>query len=71
MIYVKVAFLFLRAIYTYSLRAKGSENVSKQKLAEIRELALKAQAYEQEKYRIEPPQTLVGMIERLDTKLNG
>lgn len=46
-----------------SLMAKGSENVSKQELAEIRDLALKAQAYEQEKYRIEPPQTLVGMIE--------
>jgi len=46
-----------------SLMAKGSENVSKEELAEIRNLALRAQAYEQEKYTIEPPQTLVGMIE--------
>src|SRR5690606_15494934 len=45
------------------LMAKGSKHVSKDELAEIRDLALKAQAYEQERYQIEPPQTLVGMIE--------
>lgn len=46
-----------------SLMAKGSKHVSKDELAEIRDLALKAQAYEQAKYQIESPQTLVGMIE--------
>jgi len=45
------------------LMAKGSGNVSKEELAEIRRLALEAQAYEQGKYTIEPPETLVGMIE--------
>lgn len=45
------------------LMTKGSRNVSKEELAEIRTLALAAQAYEQGKYTIEPPQTLVGMIE--------
>jgi HTH-type transcriptional regulator/antitoxin HigA len=45
------------------LMAKGSESVSKEELAEIRNLALEAQAYEQGKYAIELPQTLVGMIE--------
>ncbi|MBS1532127.1 MAG: helix-turn-helix domain-containing protein [Bacteroidetes bacterium] len=46
-----------------SLMAKGSENVSKEELAEIRELALAAQQYEQNKYTIALPQTLTGMIE--------
>ena len=46
-----------------SLMAKGIEHVSKKELAEIRGLALKAQAFEQDKYQIEQPQTLVGMIE--------
>ena|ERR1700733_3372640 len=45
------------------LMAKGSKNVSKNELAEIRRLALKAQAYEQSKYVIEPPTTFAGIIE--------
>ncbi|MDO3640640.1 helix-turn-helix domain-containing protein [Mucilaginibacter sp. L3T2-6] len=45
------------------LMAKGSDKVSKEELAEIRLLALRAQAYEQEKYVIEAPTTLIGMIE--------
>ncbi len=45
------------------LMAKGSENVSKSELAEIRELALLAQAFEQKKYVIEPPRTFAGIIE--------
>jgi HTH-type transcriptional regulator/antitoxin HigA len=45
------------------LMAKGSENVSKQELAEIRSLALKAQAYEKKKFIIEPPTTFAGIIE--------
>ena len=46
-----------------SLMAKGSENVSKDELAEIRGLALAAQDYEQQKYVIAAPKTLSGMIE--------
>ncbi|TKC08813.1 helix-turn-helix domain-containing protein [Pedobacter frigoris] len=46
-----------------SLMAKGSDSVSKEELAEIRQLALLAQAYEQEKHKITPPSTLIGMIE--------
>ena len=46
-----------------SLMAKGSENVSKEELADIRELALAAQKFEQQKYVIEAPKTLSGMIE--------
>ncbi len=45
------------------LMAKGSENVSKNELAEIRSLALKAQAYEKSKFAIEPPKTFAGIIE--------
>lgn len=45
------------------LMNKGSENVSKEELSEIRELAIAAQAYEQTRYVVEPPETLVGMIE--------
>ncbi len=45
------------------LMAKGSANVTKNELAEIRSLALKAQAYEKKKYIIEPPTTLAGIIE--------
>lgn len=45
------------------LMAKGSENVSKEELAEIRRLALLAQDYEQKKYVIAAPKTLNGMIE--------
>jgi len=43
--------------------AKGSEIVSKEELAEIRNLALAAQNYEQQKYVIAAPSTLNGMIE--------
>jgi len=46
-----------------SLMAKGSQNVSKDELAEIRAMALSAQAYEQEKYVLDAPTTLTGMIE--------
>src|ERR1700739_2002990 len=46
-----------------SLMAKGSGNVSKDELAEIRDLALAAQQYEQKKYTLSPPTTLTGMIE--------
>lgn len=46
-----------------SLMAKGSENVSKEELEEIRGLSLAAQNYEQNKYAIDAPSTLAGMIE--------
>lgn len=46
-----------------SLMAKGSENVSKAELAEIKSLAIQIQSYEQEKYQIDLPTTLAGMIE--------
>lgn len=46
-----------------TLMAKGSEKVSKDELSDIRKLALAAQEYEQEKYVIEAPSTLAGMIE--------
>ncbi|MBK0378526.1 helix-turn-helix domain-containing protein [Mucilaginibacter segetis] len=46
-----------------SLMAKGSGNVSQEELSEIRTLAQSAQGYEQSKYVIEAPTTLVGMIE--------
>jgi HTH-type transcriptional regulator/antitoxin HigA len=46
-----------------SLMSKGSENVSKEELAEIRALALAAQQYEQQKYVVAAPSTLSGMIE--------
>ena len=45
------------------LMAKGSENVTKSELAEIRSLALEAQAYEKKKFIIEPPTTFAGIIE--------
>jgi len=46
-----------------SLVAKGSKNVSKEELEEIRKLALAAQNYEQQKYVVAAPKTLTGMIE--------
>ncbi len=46
-----------------TLMAKGSANVSKEELTNIRKLALAAQTFEQEKYLVEAPSTLVGMIE--------
>ena len=46
-----------------SLMAKGSDKVSKEELAEIRSLAQAAQAYEQTKYVIDAPTSLIGMIE--------
>lgn len=45
------------------LMRKGSTAVSKEELRHIRKLALAAQEFEQEKYVIEAPSTLVGMIE--------
>lgn len=38
-----------------SLTTRGSDHISKEQLAEIRELALIAQEYEQKKYMTEPP----------------
>src|ERR1700734_2285833 len=46
-----------------SLMAKGSKNVSTEELNEIKQLALAAQDYEQKKYIVAAPKTLVGMIE--------
>jgi len=46
-----------------TLMAKGSHNVSKDELAEIRKMALSAQEYERKKYTIDAPTTLTGMIE--------
>ena len=45
-----------------SLMAKGSKNVSKEELEDIRVLALAAQEYEQKKHVVSPPKTLAGMI---------
>jgi HTH-type transcriptional regulator/antitoxin HigA len=55
-----------------SLMTKGSDNVSKKELTEIRLLAQAAQAYEQNKYVIDAPETLTGMIEMrmFELKLN-
>src|ERR1700733_10813520 len=55
-----------------SLMAKGSENVSKEELGEIRSLAELAQDYEQSIYVIDAPTTLEGMIEMrvFEMKLN-
>ena len=46
-----------------ALMAKGSDKVSAKELAEIKRLAIAAQSYEQEKYVIDLPTTLAGMIE--------
>jgi HTH-type transcriptional regulator/antitoxin HigA len=46
-----------------TLMSKGSENLSKIQLAEIRKLALEAQDYEQRKFTIAAPTTLAGIIE--------
>jgi HTH-type transcriptional regulator/antitoxin HigA len=45
------------------LMAKGSQGVTKEELDEIHALALSAQSYEQEKYVLDAPTTLTGMIE--------
>lgn len=45
------------------LMGKGSDKVSKDELAEIRSLAQAAQKFEQGKYVIDAPATIVGMIE--------
>ena len=45
------------------LMAKGSKGVSKTELGAIRSLATLAQEYEQNKFTIEPPTTLAGLIE--------
>ena len=46
-----------------ALMAKGSKNVSKAELADLRKLASSAQKYEQDKFVIPPPTTLEGIIE--------
>lgn len=46
-----------------SLMVKGSKNVSKAELDEIRKLALLAEKYEKSKYTIDAPTTLAGIIE--------
>ncbi len=55
-----------------SLMGKGSDNVSKHELAEISSLAQVAQKFEQAKFVIDAPVTLVGMIEMrmFEMKLN-
>lgn len=45
------------------LMFKGSIQVTKSELSEIRKLSLAAQQYEQNKYKIDPPTTLAGIIE--------
>jgi len=45
------------------LMSKGSANVSRTEMAEIRKLALAAQQYEQSKFPIKSPTTLAGIIE--------
>ncbi|MBC7424330.1 MAG: helix-turn-helix domain-containing protein [Ferruginibacter sp.] len=45
------------------LMAKGSENVTKKELADIRKMAMAAQAYEANKFVIDEPTTLAGIIE--------
>ena len=45
------------------LMSKGSANVSKPELAEIKKLAIVAQRYELSKFTIDPPTTLTGIIE--------
>lgn len=45
------------------LMAKGSANVTKEELGDIRTLAQQAQAFEQAKYVIDAPTTLIGMVE--------
>lgn len=46
-----------------SLMEKGSAQVTPKEFEKIRQLALAAQNYEQKKYIIEAPTTLIGMIE--------
>lgn len=46
-----------------TLMIKGSKNVTKTELSEIRKLALAAQNYEANKFVIDAPSTLTGMIE--------
>jgi HTH-type transcriptional regulator/antitoxin HigA len=46
-----------------TLMNKGSKNVSKRELEEIRTMALAAHEYESKQYVIEAPTTLPGMIE--------
>ncbi len=46
-----------------ALMKKGSESVSAEELDEIKRLAITIQSYEQKKYVIDLPTTLVGMIE--------
>jgi HTH-type transcriptional regulator/antitoxin HigA len=45
------------------LMNKGSLNLTADELTEIRRLSLSAQEYENNKYTIDPPQTLEGIIE--------
>lgn len=45
------------------LMAKGSENLTKTELAEIRKLAIAAEGYEHSIYEIEMPTTLAGILE--------
>jgi len=45
------------------LMNKGSMHISKEEFEEIRTLSLAAQEYENNKYTIDPPETLEGIIE--------
>jgi HTH-type transcriptional regulator/antitoxin HigA len=46
-----------------ALMKKGEKNVTPEESAKIRALALEIQAYEKERYYVNPPKTLEGIIE--------
>lgn len=46
-----------------TLQKKGEATLTAQELSALRELALKAQTYEEQHYPVPAPKTLVGMIE--------
>ena len=45
------------------LMLKGSDNLSESEYAQIRELSLLVQQYEQKEFQVEPPSTIAGMVE--------
>lgn len=46
-----------------TLMGKGSTHLTKREMATVRRLAMKAQAYEQKTFAVDPPTTLAGIIE--------
>ena len=46
-----------------ALMGKGSTHLTKREMATVRKLAMKAQAYEQKTFVVDPPTTLAGIIE--------